>query len=110
MNRISIGVRLAIAFSLVLSILIGVGWSGLNRMARINADLNDINYRRWAKVQLAQEAITYTNLNNRLLQGAILSGRQEEVASLLDQRDLNVKRITDIVQTRSEEHTSELRH
>src|SRR5436853_1743495 len=99
MNQMSIGAKLAVAFSLVLSILIGVGWSGLNRMARINADLNDINYRRWAKVQLAQEAITYTNLNNRLLQGAILSGRQEEVASLLDQRDLNVKRITDIVQT-----------
>ncbi|PYU23931.1 MAG: hybrid sensor histidine kinase/response regulator [Acidobacteria bacterium] len=101
MNRISIGARLAVAFSLVLSILIGVGWSGLNRMARINADLNDINYRRWAKVQLAQQATTYSNLNNRLLQGAILSGRQEEVASLLNQRDLNVQHITDIFQTLS---------
>ena len=99
MNRISIGVRLAIAFSFVVSILIVVGWLGLDRMARINADLNDINYRRWAKVQLAQEALTYSNLNNRLLQGAILSGRPEEVDSLLDQRERNVKRISDIVQT-----------
>jgi PAS domain S-box-containing protein len=101
MNRVSIGVRLAIAFSFVVSILIVVGWLGLNRMARINADLNDIDYRRWAKVQLAQEAISYSNLNNRLLQGAILSGRQEEVSSLLDQRELNVKRVTDIFQTLS---------
>ena len=43
MNRVSIGIRLAIAFSFVVSTLIVVGWLGLNRMARINADLNDIN-------------------------------------------------------------------
>src|SRR5579872_3217048 len=103
MNRISIGVRLAIAFSFVVSILIVVGWLGLNRMARINADLNDINYRRWARLQLAQEAITYSNLNNRLLHGALLSGRQEEAASLLDQRERNVQRIADIVQTLNKE-------
>jgi two-component system, cell cycle sensor histidine kinase and response regulator CckA len=99
MNRVSIGVRLALAFSFVVSILIVVGWLGLNRMAGINAELNDINYRRWSKLQLAQEALTYTNLNNRLLQGAILSGRKEEVASLLGQRERNTKRITDIIQT-----------
>jgi two-component system, cell cycle sensor histidine kinase and response regulator CckA len=99
MKRISIGVRLSIAFSIVVSILIAVGWSGLNRMARINADLNDINYKRWSKIQLAQEAVTYSNLNNRLLQGAILSGRQEQVASLLDERERNSHRITDIFQT-----------
>jgi len=99
MKRSSIGVRLAIAFSVVVSILIVVGWLGLNRMARINADLNDISYRRWSKVQLSQEAITYSNRNNRLLQGALLSGGKEEVASLLDQREGNSKRITDIFQT-----------
>src|SRR5690242_20753605 len=107
MKRISIGVRLSIAFSIVVSIVIAVGWSGLNRMARINADLNDINYRRWSKVQLAQEAITYTNLNNRLLQGAVLAGRQEEVASLLDQRERNVNRVTDIFQTLNKEVESQ---
>lgn len=66
MNRISIGIKLAIAFCFVVSILIVVGWLGLNRMGRINADLNDINYRRWAKVQLAQEAVFYSNRNSRL--------------------------------------------
>jgi PAS domain S-box-containing protein len=99
MSRISIGIRLAIAFSLLVSILIVIGWLGLDRMARINADLNDINYRHWTKVQLAHEALTCTNLNSRLLQGAILSHSQNEVASLLDQREPNVKRITEIIQT-----------
>src|SRR5579884_2456823 len=98
MNRFSIGARLAISFSFLVSILILVGWFGLNRMDRINADLNDINYRRWAKVQLAQQAISYSNLNNRLLEGAILSGKPEEVASLLADRQRNIAQITGIVQ------------
>jgi PAS domain S-box-containing protein len=96
MNRISIGIKLAIAFSFVVSILIVVGWLGLNRMGRINADLNDINYRRWAKVQLAQEAVFYSNRNSRLLEAAILAGRQEEIAALLAQRENNVERVSEI--------------
>src|SRR6202049_199034 len=99
MSRISIGVRLAIAFTFLVSILIVIGWVGLNRMARINADLNDISYRRWAKVQLAQEALTYVNMNNRLLQAALLSRQPEDLQSLLDRRESNIKRITDIIQT-----------
>jgi len=107
MNRISIGVRLAVAFTIVVSILIVIGWLGLSRMARINADLNDINYRRWAKVQVAEEAITYLNLNNRLLQRAILAARQEEVGALLDEREANAKRITELFQTLNKAAESE---
>ncbi len=99
MSRISIGVRLAIAFTFLVSILIVVGWLGLSRMARINADLNDISYRRWSKVQLAQEALTYVNMNGRLLQSSILSRRPEDLQSLLDRRESNIKRVTDIIQT-----------
>jgi two-component system, cell cycle sensor histidine kinase and response regulator CckA len=99
MSRISIGVRLASAFTFLVSILIVVGWLGLSRMARINADLNDISYRRWSKVQLAQEALRYVNRNGRLLQSSILSRRPEDLQSLLDQRESNIKRVTDIIQT-----------
>ena len=99
MSRISIGVRLAIAFTFLVSILIVVGWLGLSRMARVNADLNDISYRRWSKVQLAQEALTYVNMNGRLLQSSILSRRPEDLQSLLDRRESNIKRVTDIIQT-----------
>src|ERR1700732_3577461 len=94
MSRISIGIRLAIAFTFLVSILIVVGWLGLSRMARVNADLNDISYRRWSKVQLAQEALTYVNMNGRLLQSSILSRRPEDLQSLLDRRESNIKRAT----------------
>jgi two-component system, cell cycle sensor histidine kinase and response regulator CckA len=107
MSRISIGVRLAVAFTVVVTILIVIGWLGLDRMARINADLNDINYRRWTKVQLAEEAITYLNLNNRLLQRAILASSQEEVGSLLNEREVNAERITELFQTLSKAVESE---
>ena len=115
MNRMSIGVRLGIAFTFVVCILLVIGWLGLDRMARINAELNDINYRRWAKVQLAEEAIRNLNLNNRLLQRAILATRQEEVTPLLEQRDANAKRVTELLQTvkkaaESEREKQLLRH
>jgi two-component system cell cycle sensor histidine kinase/response regulator CckA len=98
MNRFSIGVRLAISFSFLVSILIVIGWLGLNRMDSVNADLNDISYRRWAKVQLAQEVSSYSNLNDRLLEGAILTGKDAEIASLLANRGRNVSQITEIIQ------------
>ena len=98
MNRFSIGVRLAISFSFLVSILIVIGWLGLNRMDSVNADLNDISYRRWAKVQLAQEVSAYSNLNDRLLEGAILTGKDAEVASLLANRGRNVSQISEIIQ------------
>jgi len=62
-----IGLRLGIAFSLLIAILVGVGWFlGLSRMGRINADLEEIVNKRWAKVQLAREAMNYWSLNNRI--------------------------------------------
>jgi phosphoglycerate-specific signal transduction histidine kinase len=38
----TIGVKLAIAFGFLVSILICVSWLGLSTMGRINADLNEI--------------------------------------------------------------------
>lgn len=107
MNRVPIGIRLAFAFTFVVSILIVIGWLGLSRMTRFNADLNEINYRRWAKVQLVEETIAYLNLNNRLLQQAVLATRQEEVGPLLEQREINVNRVTELRQTLNKAAESE---
>jgi len=103
MNRFSIGVRLAISFGFLVSILIAIGWLGLNRMDRVNADLNDISYRRWAKVQLAQEVSSYASLNDRLLEGAVLTGKETDMASLLADRARNISQITEIIQKLNKE-------
>ena len=92
-----IGLRLGIAFSLLIAILVGVGWSGLSRMGRINADLEEIVNKRWAKVQLAREAMNYSSLNNRITMEIFLLKDREEIDPLLVRRAENAERISILV-------------
>ena len=92
-----IGLRLGIAFSLLIAILVGVGWSGLSRMGRINADLEEIVNKRWAKVQLAREAMNYSSLNNRITMEIFLLKDREEIDPLLVRRAENTERISILV-------------
>src|SRR3977135_400714 len=55
----TVGIKLASAFGFLVSILVCVSWLGLSRMGRINADLNEILDRRWARVELAREGLFY---------------------------------------------------
>src|ERR1043166_751962 len=61
MKKDATGLKLGLAFGVLVSILIGIAWLGLSRMSRINADLNDIMNRHWAKVELARDAVFYSN-------------------------------------------------
>jgi len=92
-----IGFRLGIAFSLLITILVGVGWLGLSRMGRINADLEEIVNKRWAKVQLAREAMNYSSLNNRITMEIFLLRDREEIDPLLVRRAENTERISILV-------------
>lgn len=89
MTRVPIGIRLGIAFGVLVSILIGIGWLGLSRMGKVNADLNSVFDRHWAKVQLARDAAYYTNLNNRLTMEMFLLDRKEEIPRLVALRTAN---------------------
>jgi PAS domain S-box-containing protein len=91
------GIRLSMAFGLLVTILVGVGSLGLSQMRQSNVDLNDIYYGHWTKVQLAREAIFYSNLNDDLLTEVILVNHKEDIDQLLSLRDENVRRITAIV-------------
>src|SRR5712692_6349983 len=92
-----IGLRLGIAFSLLIAILVGVGWLGLSRMGRINADLEEIVNKRWAKVQLAREAMNYSSLNNRITMEIFLLKDRAEIDPLLVRRAENTERISILV-------------
>jgi hypothetical protein len=48
MKKNSIALKLAIAFGLLVSILLGVGWLGLSRMGRLNDEHEGIVGKRWA--------------------------------------------------------------
>jgi len=53
MKKDTTGVKLGIAFGFLISLLIGVGWSGLSRMGHVNAEVSRLFNQRWAKLQLA---------------------------------------------------------
>jgi two-component system cell cycle sensor histidine kinase/response regulator CckA len=72
MRRDSTGVKLGIAFGFLVSLLIGVGWLGLSRMGQINAEMNRLFNQRFAKLQLARQALVYSSLNYRLVMEIVL--------------------------------------
>ncbi len=92
-----LGLRLATAFSSLIAILIGVGWLGLSRLHELNAHLEEIADKRWAKVRLAREALTYSNLNNRITMESFLVNRREQVDPLLVLRAQNTKKISKLM-------------
>ncbi len=92
-----INVRLGIAFGLLIALLIAVGGLGLRQMGRIDAELEDIVNKRWAKVQLAREALYFSNLNNRITMEIFFFKTREEIDPLLVQRAQNTKTISEIV-------------
>src|ERR1700674_4597905 len=63
MKRISTEVKLGITFGFLVAILVAVGWLGLSRMGRINANQSDLFNRYWGRVHLARQAQTIVNLN-----------------------------------------------
>ncbi len=95
--RIGLGLKLGFAFGLVVSIVLGVGWLGLSRMGRVNADLERIISKRWAKVQLAREALKYSNLNSRITMEILLLRSRAEIDPLLIQRAANTEKISAVV-------------
>ncbi len=55
MNKLSIGARLGLAFSILCAALLGVGWLGLDGMGQMDALNDDFTKRLWVKARLAGE-------------------------------------------------------
>lgn len=89
-----VALRLLIAFGLLVGLLLAVGQLGLSRMDRANADLDRILGRRWAKLQLAREALTYSSRNSRLTMEIFLTTDRTAIASLLVTRAENSQKIS----------------
>ncbi len=93
----NVGIRLGVAFSFLIAVLVSIGWLGLNRMGQVNANLEKILKQRWAKVQLAREALSYSNLNNRITMEVFLLKDGEAIAPLLARRAENTDQISNLV-------------
>ena len=91
MNNSPVGKKLGSAFGLLLSLLIGVGWLGLSRMSRTDADLNLLG-RGAFKLELAQQAEYYANFNIRLVMQVLILNRKEDIESFEAKRNENRNR------------------
>src|ERR1700686_3384131 len=94
MKKDSTGVKLGIAFGFLVSLLVGVGWLGLSRMGKINADMNKLFNQRWAKLQLARQVMFYSNSNYRITVKIVLTKNSDktETGMLQVEREENRKK------------------
>jgi hypothetical protein len=92
-----VALRLLIAFGLLVGLQVAVGYLGLRRMEKINASLDEILGQRWAKLQLAREALTYSNRNSRITMQVFLERDREAVAGLLAQRAENSEKVSKLL-------------
>ena len=91
------GVKLAIPFAILVAIVASIGWLGLNRMDRIDANLEEVLGQRWGKLQLAREALVYSNANSRITMGIFLLDDERLIDPLLAKRAENTQKISELV-------------
>src|ERR1019366_3714509 len=85
------------AFAFLIAVLVGVGQLGLRRMHEINDTLSDITGSRSAKLQLAREALTFSNRNSRITLEIFLVRDRALICTLLAARSENTKKISGLV-------------
>jgi diguanylate cyclase (GGDEF)-like protein len=91
------GRALAIAFLLLTSIVMIVGYLGLRGMTRLHADAQNIAATQWEDVQIAVEALDCSNQNSRVNMQIVLADNRREVESLLARRAANEIRISALI-------------
>jgi PAS domain S-box-containing protein len=106
MNNSPVGKKLGSAFGLLLLLLIGVGWLGLSRMSRTDADLNLLG-RDAFKLELAQQAEYYANLNIRLVMQVLILDRKEDIEIFEAKRNENREKGADVIEALRQKIDSE---
>jgi PAS domain S-box-containing protein len=97
MSSREIAIRLGIAFSLLVALLIAVGDLGLRRVDRVNVDLQEIMSTQWNKICLSREAVTYSNRNSRITMQIFLLNDRKHIDAILKNRVENTAEISDLL-------------
>jgi PAS domain S-box-containing protein len=92
-----LALRLGLAFSLLIGVLIAVGDLDLRRMNRINAEMQDLTGKQWTTLRLSREALTYSNRNSRITTQIFLTEDRERINSLVAARTENTSRIVALI-------------
>ncbi len=93
-----VGLKLGMAFAVLIAILVGVGQLGIRRMGVINETLNDITGRQSAKLEPARRALMISNTNSRIAMEIVLVENRALVETLLATRSENSKNISRLLE------------
>jgi diguanylate cyclase (GGDEF)-like protein/PAS domain S-box-containing protein len=93
-----IGLRLGVAFAILIALLAGIGQFGLRRMQTIDKSLSDITGSKSIDLDLARRALTISNENNRIVMEIVLLENRRLVEPLLAARSQNSKQITKLIE------------
>ena len=97
MDNRHVGLRLGLAFAVLIALLVGIGQFGLRRMHEINDTLSSITEGRSDKLQLAREVLTFSNRNSRITMEIFLLHDRAKTAMLLAERSENTEKISGLV-------------
>jgi diguanylate cyclase (GGDEF)-like protein/PAS domain S-box-containing protein len=89
-----VGLRLGVAFAVLIALLAGIGQFGLRRMREINDTLSSITGDRSDKLQLAREALKFSNRNSLITMEIFLVDDRANAGILLAERSENTKRVS----------------
>ncbi len=92
------GLRLGMAFAVLIAISLVIGQLGLRRMQAIDDTLGDITGRQATDLQLARRALMLSNINSRITLQIVLVENRELVKTLLAARSENSSEITRLVE------------
>jgi len=85
------------AFTILVVLLIGIGYLGLSRMNQINSDLNDVLGKHWTIVRLSRQALAYSSRNSRTTMMIFLVRDKQGIEPLLKIRAETTQRISGII-------------
>ena len=93
-----VGLRLGVAFAVLIALLAGIGQFGLHRMQTIDATLAEITGRLLTDLDLARRALAISNDNDRIVMQIVLVKDKALIETLLATRSDNSKEIARLVE------------
>jgi PAS domain S-box-containing protein len=93
-RRRAIGSALLVGFLLLTFIVMGIHYLSLRTMERLHAEAQSIADSRWVNVQIANEAVQYSNTNSRVIMQLMVTADPDELNSLLAEYTNNSAHIT----------------
>jgi len=93
-----VGLRLGVAFAVLIALLAGIGQFGLRRMQTIDETLDEITGKLLTDLELARRALAISNDNNRIVMQIVLVKDRAAIATLLATKSENSVEITGLLE------------